>query len=145
VAGQANPQGDLLLQQLALGLGIPLEELRRVVPTSLLAGGYSREAIANSPAVQALVQGRQTTSAFRTEPVAGTPFATLRGFGIPLGIRGGQDINAQLFTKSNPAMQEQLQGTVEAGGFYWPDIQKQIERTSPWTDLPVGARGRRSM
>lgn len=141
-----NPQGDVLLQQLSLELGIPIETLRNVVPTNLMAGGYSKEQIAQSPIIQALVNHNDRLSYFRTAPTdqgGGDRFATIGAFGIPLNIRSGQDINAGLLLKSNPSQQQEIQGALEATGQYFPDVQKQSLKASPVTNYQVGAFGRR--
>jgi len=40
-------------------------------------------------------------------------------------------------------MQEMTQGTVEASGQYWPDVQEQMFRSSPLTNYEAGAFGKR--
>lgn len=142
----APVQGDDLLTTLAGQLGLPVDQLRQIVPPHLLAGGYSIETIANTPVVRALVEGRDRLSNFRTagtDQGGGERFATLGAFGLPLGFRSGQDINAGLLLKSNPATRESLQGAIEATGQDIRDVYTQSLRASPQTSYAVGAFGRR--
>lgn len=146
IASAANPQGELMIQTLAAQLGIDANTLRNVLPTNLMAGGYSAETIAQSPIVQALQQKADRLSGYRTAPteqLGGERFANIGAFGIPLGIRSGQDINAGLLLKSNPDQQEMLQGAIEASGQYYPTAVAQSLRSSPVTQFGVGAFGRR--
>jgi len=146
MASAVNPQGDMLIQTLAAQLGMDVNTLRNLIPTNLQAGGYSTEVIANSPVIQALVNQRDRLSGARTaDPTAlgGERFSEIGAFGIPLGIRSGQDINAGLLLKSNPDQQQMIQGAVEGTGQYFPTAVAQSLRASPVTQYAVGAFGRR--
>lgn len=137
------PQGTAILQALSGQLGIPVDQLQQLVPANLLAGGYSVSQIAQTPVIQALQNQNSALNAFRTAPVGDSKFGTIQAFGIPLGIRGGQDVNAQTFLQANPSTQGQIQGALTATGQYFPDVQKQMLRSSPVTNNDVGAFGRR--
>jgi len=139
-----NPQGELLIQTLAAQLGVSADTIRSIVPTNLMAGGYSIDAIRNSPIVQSLAQHQDRLSGYRTAPAETEKFSQIQAFGIPLGIRSGQDINAGLLLKSNPDQQQMLQGAIEATGQYYPTALAQSLRSSPATSYGVGAFGRRS-
>jgi len=141
-SGAQAPQGIDLLAQLSAQTGIPLEQLQQLVPPELLAGGYSPDVIANSPVIQSLVNN-QRLNAFRTAPVEGSQFGEIQAFGIPTGLRGGQDLSASNFLKALPSQQEQMQGAIEATGQYFPDFMSQMLRASPTSNYEVGAFGRR--
>lgn len=146
LASATNPSGELLVQTLAAQLGIDPATLRNVIPPSMMAGGYSVDTIRNSPVVQALVNGADRMSLNRTAPadeLGGERFSQIQAFGIPLGIRSGQDINAGLLLKSNPDQQQMIQGAVEATGQYYPTAVAQSLRASPQGQYAVGAFGRR--
>lgn len=145
-SGPGTPQGTSMLQSIADQLGLSVDELQQHVPTDLLAGGYSREQIINSPVIQALLNGKERLSSFRTAaatPVAGAGPGSTGAFGIDLGLRGGQDINAGLLLKGTQAGREMVQGAVEGAGFYWPDATEQSLRAAPIGAADVGAFGRR--
>lgn len=139
-----NPQGELLIQTLAAQLGVSADTIRSIVPTNLMAGGYSIDAIRNSPIVQSLAQHQDRLSGYRTAPADTEKFSQIQAFGIPLGIRSGQDINAGLLLKSNPDQQQMLQGAIESTGQYYPTAVAQSLRSSPVTSYGVGAFGRRT-
>ena len=140
--GAQSQQGFDLLQSIANELGMSLEQIQQLVPPHLLAGGYSRETIMNSPVIQSLVNGTRL-SAFRTDPVGDSQFGQIQAFGIPLGLRGGQDVNARNFLTALPSQREQMQGAIEATGQYFPDVMEQMLRSSPTSNYDVGAFGRR--
>lgn len=145
--GAQNPQGNQLLQTLAQQLGIPYEQISQVVNPALLGGGYSLDAIRNSPAIQA-INNQTPMSAFRTAPTNGEKFGTIQAFGIPLGgpeygFRGGQDLNAAAYLKSPKYGQQMIEGAVKATGQSWPDVMEQSLRTSPIANYETGAFGRR--
>ncbi|MEY4763207.1 MAG: hypothetical protein RLZZ200_3064, partial [Pseudomonadota bacterium] len=97
------PQGEAAVVQLANLTGIPADKLRSAIPPDMLAGGYSLDTIANHPAVVALRTGASGMSAFNTGDPNASRFSTIQAFGIPVGIRGGQDINAGLYARANPS------------------------------------------
>lgn len=139
-SGAQNPQGTAMLQTIASETGIPFEQLQQMVPANLLAGGYGKEAIINSPAVQAVMTGR-APSLFRTAPVGDSKFGTIQAFGIPLGLRGGQDFQLDQFLKANDDMQQQQIGVVRATGQSVPTFFKQAQRTAPIGTAAPGAFG----
>lgn len=146
--GAQTPQGNVMLQQLATELGIPYEQLTQVIDPALIAGGYSREAIANSPAIKA-IRDQQAMAYYRTAPATGTDkFGQIQAFGIPLGgaeygFRGGQDLNAKAYLDSPQFGQQMIEGAVKATGQSWNDVLGQSLRTSPITNYDAGAFGRR--
>jgi hypothetical protein len=140
--GAQNPQGEAMLAAIAAETGIPIQTLRQVVPVNLLAGGYSREAIINSPAVQSVLTGRQS-ALFRTAPVGDSKFGQIQAFGIPFNLRGGQDFQLDQFLKANPDQQQMQIGVIRATGQSLPDFFKQAERTAPIGPYASGAFGRR--
>lgn len=139
-SGAQNPQGTAMLQTIATETGIPLSQLQQIVPANLLAGGYGKEAIINSPAVQAVMTG-QAPSLFRTAPVGDSKFGTIQAFGIPLGLRGGQDFQLDQYLKANPDMQQQQIGVIRATGQSVPDFFKQAQRTAPIGTAAPGSFG----
>jgi len=141
--GASNPQGNDLLGQLAAQLGIPVEQVRQLVPPNLLAGGYSVDTIMNTPVIKNLMNPNGPGFNFYRTNQDATKFNTIQAFGKPLGIRGGQDMNAGTFLQAPKSMQEMTQGTVEASGQYWPDVQEQMFRSSPLTNYEAGAFGKR--
>lgn len=145
IFGAQNPQGELLLQALANELGVPVEQVRQLVPPTMLAAGYSTEVLKQMPALQALTTGADRTGAeFRTAPVTdGQRFATIEALGIPLGIRSGQDINAGLLLKANNVNQQVMRGGIEGAGLDWATTVNQSLRASPVGQYDVGMFGRR--
>ncbi len=141
--GASNPQGNDLLGQLAAQLGVPVEQVRQLVPPNLLAGGYSVDTIMNTPVIKNLMNPNGPGFNFYRTNQDATKFNTIQAFGKPLGIRGGQDMNAGTFLQAPKSMQEMTQGTVEASGQYWPDVQEQMFRSSPLTNYEAGAFGKR--
>lgn len=146
--GAQAPQGEQLLAALSNQTGIPIEQLRQLVPTNLLAGGYSPEVIAQMPVIQA-IRNQSILPVFRTDPVAaGQRFGQIEAFGVPLGngdvgFRGGQDMNAGTYLKANASDQGMIEGAVRATGQYWPDVMEQSLRVSPVTNYEPGGFGRR--
>jgi hypothetical protein len=142
--GTTNPQGDQMLQALSDQLGIPFEQLKQIVPTGLLAGGYSLDTIKNSPVIQALQNPNGPgLNFYRTAAVDGSKFGDIQAFGVPLGIRGGQDVNAQTYLQAPQASQQMMEGAIKATGQSWPDVQAQMFRSSPLTNYTPGAFGKR--
>lgn len=140
--GAQAPQGTALIDQIAGLLGIPREQVQQLIPPHLLAGGYSAETIANSPVVKA-IRDQQQLSFYRTAPADGEKFGQIQAFGIPLGIRSGQDLNAGVYLRAPRSGQEQIQGAIESTGQYWPDALEQSLRASPVSNYDIGAFGSR--
>lgn len=145
--GAQAPQGNALLQAVATQTGIPYDQLTQVIDPSLLAGGYSAEAIANSPAIKAINEQR-AMSYYRTDPAAGSKFGEIQAFGVPLGgqeygFRGGQDLNAKAYLQSPTYGQQMIEGAVKATGQSWNDVLQQSLRTSPIANYDTGSFGRR--
>lgn len=140
--GPQTPQGDAMLQQLADQTGIPIEQLRQVVPAGMLAGGYSAATIAASPVIQSIIN-QTPLSQYRTAPAGDSKFGQIQAFGVPLGnYRGGQDLNASNFLTASPSDQGQLQGAIEATGAYWPDELKRMLKTSAVSNYATGSFGK---
>jgi hypothetical protein len=134
--------GDDLLNQLSQLTGLPVEQLRRVIPTQLLAGGYTLQQLANSPIVQAMQQGT-VPSRFRTAPVSPNErFGNLLALGIPMGLRGGQDFNLQSYLQGGPVNRMLMEGAIKAMGFDPSTFIWQASKTAPMTDITPGLRGR---
>jgi hypothetical protein len=134
--------GEDLLNQLSQLTGLPVEQLRRVIPTQLLAGGYTLQQLANSPIVQAMQQGT-TPSRFRTAPVSPNErFGNLLALGIPMGLRGGQDFNLQSYLQGGPVNRMLMEGAIKAMGFDPSTFIWQASKTAPMTDITPGLRGR---
>lgn len=144
-SGANTPQGSDLLRHLSTQLGIPYDQLAALVPPGLMAGGYSPEQIAQTPVIQGLQNpdGPGFGGQFRTAPVGDSKFGTIQAFGIPLNLRGGQDISAQSFMNTTAANRDMIQGAVEATGQNWADVQNQMLRSSPVSNYQGGAFGRR--
>lgn len=145
MTGASTPQGSDMIKAIATAMGRPYDEIAQLVNPALIAGGYSANQIAQTPVVQGLQNpdGPGFGGVYRTAPVGDSKFGTIQAFGIPLGIRGGQDINAQSFNNTTQASRDMVQGAVESTGQNWPDVQQQMLRSSPATSLSTGAFGRR--
>jgi hypothetical protein len=144
-SGAQTPQGSDLIRQLATQLGMPYEQLTQLINPALIAGGYSPEQIAQTPVIQGLQNpnGAGFGGVYRTAPVGDSKFGQIQAFGIPLNIRGGQDINAQSFLNTTAANRDMIQGAVEATGQPWQDVQQQMLRSSPVSNYTGGAFGKR--
>lgn len=136
-----NPQAELY-RQLAETLGISPEDAQRLLPSHLLSGAYSQEAIANSPVMQALNTGAKSMSQFRTADQSGEKFGTIGALGTPVNFRSGQDVNANLLM-GNPSQVDQIRGVVEGTGQDWRDFQRQSFKAAPVSQYEIGAFGRR--
>lgn len=142
--GPETAQGTDMLHQLADDLGIGFEELQQALPANLLAQGYSRETLMQMPVIQALINRQSTLNGFRTAPVGPNDrFGNISAFGIPLQIRGGQDINAGLLLKGSDVNHQMIQGAVEGAGLDWNDTVRQSLKTAPVSSYQAGAFGRR--
>lgn len=108
------------------------QQLHPTARTDLLPGYYGVEGILNNPFTQALVSGT-TTPLYRTTDTSGWQrFAGLPAFGgVQTGIRSGQDINFNAFSRMLPSQQEMVQGLMMATGQYWKDNVEQMLRSSP--------------
>jgi hypothetical protein len=141
-----NPSsfGQDLLQQLSQLTGLPVDQLQRVIPTSLIAGQYSLQQLANSPIIQAMQQGTMP-SRFRSAPVAPNErFGNILALGIPMGMRGGQDFNLQAYLQGGPVNQQLMEGAWKAMGFDPKNFLWQAQKTAPMTDITPGLKGRRT-
>ena len=104
---------------------------------------YSKDQIANSPVIQALKNGADSMSQFHTGSAFGTASPTAASTGPGLGLRGGQDMNAQLLINNAEGTKGLIQGAVMADGHDWNTFAKQSLKASPISDYEVGAFGRR--
>jgi hypothetical protein len=136
--------GDDLLNQLSQLTGLPVDQLRRVLPTNLIAGQYTPQQLAESPVVKAMQQGTMPAR-FRAAPVAPNErFGNISALGIPMGLRGGQDFNLQAYLQGGPVNRQIMEGAVKAMGFDPNTFLWQATKTAPMTDLTPGLRGRRA-
>lgn len=146
-------QAEQALAILANQLQMPIEQLRQLFPAHLMGTNASRDVIANSPVIQSLKAGAQgqsgMLSGFNTAPrpqqgVGAIGSISLPGQEpIPLGIRGGQDINAASYLSATPGQQGLIEGAVKSARMYWPDAVQQMLRASPVTSLEPGFTARR--
>lgn len=146
--GGTAPQGstaptEQLIRQLADQMGIPFDQLWKLSNAGALTPAYNRDAIANSPVIQTLKNGGDAMSQFRTAAAQPTASPNAQMTGPGLGLRGGQDINANLLVNNSEANKGMIQGAVMADGFYWPDVQRQAFKASPITAYDVASRGKR--
>lgn len=145
---------EKLIGELAKNLGQDPAQLWKLSGAGNMTPGYSKEAIANAPVMQALKTGADSMSQFRTAAPGAqsqqvTPFgsttqsATTSGPGAMTGLRGGQDLNANLLINNSDTNKQLIQGAVQADAFPWEDFQRQAFKASPITDYAVGSFGRR--
>lgn len=139
--GAQQAQGSQLLQQLADMIGVPVAQLQQIIPAGMLAGGYSPEQLANTPIVQS-IRNQTALPDYRTAPVGDSKFGTIQALGIPLNIRGGQDLNAANYLQGSKENQQLLQGAVEGTGAYFPDELERMLRSSTVTNYQPGGFGR---
>lgn len=134
---------EQLIRQMAQNLGISEADAWKVSGGANTTPGYSKEAIANAPVIQALKNGAQTMSQFRTGTAPNTASPTASATGPGLGLRGGQDLNAQLLINNTAGNKGLIQGAVMADGHYWDDFVQQSLKASPISSYDTGAFGRR--
>jgi hypothetical protein len=134
---------EQLMKQLAGQLGMNEADLWKMSGAGNMTPAYSKEAIANAPVIQALKSGASQMSQFRTNTAPGTASPTAAATGPGLGLRGGQDLNANLLVNNTEGNKGLIQGAMMADGHYWPDAMAQSFKASPITQYDVGAFGRR--
>jgi hypothetical protein len=141
----ASPYGNAaILDAIAQQLGVPASQVAQLVPANLLPQAATQAQLAASPVIQSLQSGGDNGfSQYRTAPVGDSKFGTLQAFGIPVGLRGGQDYNAETFLNANPETQAQVTGAINATGQYFPTFQKQMLQSSPLSNYNTGAFGKR--
>ena len=140
---QTQQPMEQLIKQLAGELGINEADLWKMSGAGNLTPAYSKEAIANAPVIQALKSGAQNMSQYRTVQATPTASPTAAATGPGLGLRGGQDLNANLLINNTEGNKGLIQGAVMADGHYYPDFAQQAFKASPITQYDVGAFGRR--
>jgi len=140
-----NQPMEQLIRDLAGQLGMNEADLWKMSGAGNLTPAYSKDAIANAPVMQALRNGAQSMSQFRSAPVGATstasPSAQLTGPG--LGLRGGQDVNAGLLINNTAGNKGLIQGAVMADGHDWDTFAQQALKASPITQYDTGVFGRR--
>ena len=134
---------EQLIKQLAGSLGVNEADLWKMSGAGNMTPAYSKDQIANAPVIQALKNGAQTMSQFRTGMAPATASPTAATTGPGLGLRGGQDLNAQLLINNTEGNKGLIQGAVQADGHYWPDFMQQALKASPISQYDIGAFGRR--
>lgn len=140
--GQTQPMEELM-RSLAQQLGMNEAELWKMSGAGNMTPAYSKEAIANAPVIQALKNGASSMSQFATQQAPSTASPTAAQTGLGLGLRGGQDLNAQLMINNTQGNKGLIQGAVMADGHDWDTFMQQALKASPISPYEVGAFGRR--
>lgn len=134
---------EQLIKQMAQNLGMDEAQLWKMSGAGSMTPAYSKDAIANAPVMQALRNGAQSMSQFRTALGPSTASPSAQATGPGLGLRGGQDMNAGLLLNNTPGNQGLIQGAVMADGHDWDTFAKQSLKASPVTQYETGVFGRR--
>jgi len=143
-ANTAPATGSDMLQLIANELGVPLATVQQLVPPNLLSTAASKETIMASPQIQAYINSNAGgVNYYRTADASGSKFGTIQAYGIPTGVRGGQDLNAQSYLNMDDPSRAMFEGTIAATGMDPSNELKKAFRASPISNYDSGSFGRR--
>ncbi len=134
---------EQLIKQMAQNLGMDEAQLWKMSGAGSMTPAYSKDAIANAPVMQALRNGAQSMSQFRTALGPSTASPSAQATGPGLGLRGGQDMNAGLLLNNSDANVGLIEGAIKADGHDWGTFARQSLKASPVTQYETGVFGRR--